>query len=92
MKLIIRRSTIVNTDIELDLDKEWERLKSAISSTSNDDSLDIADLSSKETFISNLKDEEISPSDLFYFLQNNNVGATLKADEYSDENFNIRFE
>ena len=91
MKLIIKRSTLVNTEIEVDLDKEWESLKTAITSGANDDSLETADLSSKEAFISNLKNDQILPSDLFYLLQNSNVQANRKVDEYSDENYDIDF-
>jgi hypothetical protein len=89
MKLTIRRSTVVNTDIKLDLDKDWKKLKKDIEENQQHGILEGADTSSKDAFISNLNSGTISKFEFFNFLQNYACCGELLADDYGDENYEV---
>ena len=89
MKLVIRRSTMVRTDIKLDLDKDWKKVKKAIEAIQDDGLFEGVDLSSKEAFIDEFVSGNISKSEFFDFLQNNEAGGKREPDEYGDENYEL---
>lgn len=89
MKLIIRRSTVVNTEIKVDLDKDWKKLKKAIEESQEDGILEAADISSKEGFIADLNSGNVSKFEFFDFLQNYDAGGKREPDEYSNESYEL---
>ena len=89
MKLIIRRSTVVNTEIKIDLDKDWKKLKKAIEGSQEDGILEAADISSKEAFVADLNSGNISKFEFFDFLQNYDAGGIQGPDEFSDEDYEV---
>jgi len=91
MKLVIRRSTMVHTDIKLDLDKDWKKLKKAIEAAQEQGLLEDADTSTAEEFISDLNSGIISKFEFFDFLQNYASCGEQMPDDYGDESYEVQF-
>ena len=89
MQLVMRLSKMVHTDIKLDLDKDWKKLKQVIEEIRGDGFLEEADTQSKEPFISSPEAGSFSKSEFFNFLQNYNAGGKQGAHDHSDENYEI---
>ena len=87
MKLVIRRSTMVHTDIKLDLVKDWKKLKKSVESAQGDDLFEDVDISSAEEFIADLNAGIISESEVFDFLLNYDAGGKREPDEFGDESY-----
>ena len=69
MKVVITRSTIVETTAHINLDYDWDKFKAAVE---NDADLDFIDVSSKEIFINSFELGQYTDdqSDLFDRLVN----------------------
>ncbi len=87
MKLVIRRSTMVHTDIKLDLVKDWKKFKKSVEMAQEDGLLEGADTSSAEDFISDLDSGLISKFEFFDFLLNYDAGGKREPDEFGDESY-----
>ena len=80
---------MVHTDIKLDLNKDWKKLKKVIEETLGDGFLEGVDVSSKEAFIADLNSGNISKSEFFDFLQNYDAGGKQEPDDYGDVSYEV---
>lgn len=85
MRLVITRSTIVETTAHVDLDYDWDKFKAAVE---NDADLDFIDVSSKEIFINSFELGQYTDDQSVLFDRLVNYGwGEVESDEYGESSF-----